>query len=230
MSYILDALKKVEHEKTRKLSSVGMTRISGDLFKETRRHPSGGGVRKIVCVIISVSLVTFAVTWFLAKSDKKGGATSRSSMSTAVTVTPPRPVSPQPALPPVSQPVSPPQQAVAPQSPSVAPPVIPQPSVTVLDNVEPVSRTGEKGVKSSSVPPRPATTALQTIPAPADIKVAGIAWQEEPALRRVVVNGFLLKEGATVSGAKILEIHKDRVRFSSPAGIFDAILNNTKGM
>jgi general secretion pathway protein B len=69
--------------------------------------------------------------------------------------------------------------------------------------------------------PKPQKIAVQTIPAPADIKVSGIAWQEERAARRVVINGFLLQEGTTVSGAKVLEIHQDRVRFSSPSGIFD---------
>ena len=65
----------------------------------------------------------------------------------------------------------------------------------------------------------------QTVQAPADIKLSGIAWQEERSSRRAVINGFLLKEGAVVSGAKISEILADRVRFSSAAGTFEIRLD-----
>ncbi len=61
--------------------------------------------------------------------------------------------------------------------------------------------------------------------APADIKLSGIAWQDERSARRAVINGFLLKEGAAVSGAKIIDIQIDRVRFSSPAGQFEIKLD-----
>ncbi len=63
------------------------------------------------------------------------------------------------------------------------------------------------------------------MPPPADIKLSGIAWQDERAARRVVINGFLLKEGAVVSGAKIIEIQADRVRFSTGTGQFELKLD-----
>jgi general secretion pathway protein B len=44
--------------------------------------------------------------------------------------------------------------------------------------------------------------------------VTGVAWQDERGSRRAVVNGLLLGEGAEVSGARIVEIRPDRVRFS----------------
>jgi general secretion pathway protein B len=66
---------------------------------------------------------------------------------------------------------------------------------------------------------------VQNIPAPADIKLSGIAWQDERSGRRAVINGFLLKEGAVVSGAKIVDIQADRVRFSSPGGPFEIRLD-----
>jgi general secretion pathway protein B len=66
---------------------------------------------------------------------------------------------------------------------------------------------------------------VQTVQPPADIKLSGIAWQDERAARRAVINGFLLKEGAVVSGAKITEIKADRVRFSSAAGQFEIKLD-----
>ncbi len=53
-----------------------------------------------------------------------------------------------------------------------------------------------------------------TGPTPADLKVTGIAWQDERTARRAVVNGALMGEGADVSGARIVEIRQEQVRFS----------------
>ena len=61
----------------------------------------------------------------------------------------------------------------------------------------------------------------QAIAAPADIKLSGIAWQEERRARRAVVNGFLMKEGGIVSGARITDIYQDRVRFSLSGNSFE---------
>jgi len=229
MSYILDALKKVEHEKARKTNSGGVTRISGDLFQKRKTRPSRGGAWKIASVIVIVSLGTFATTWFVLKSDKKKVAVTAVTPVTAPTLQPGQPAI---AASPAPLPPSPAQQVdVQPSpAPSASPPVITKPAAPVLSSVERVSGNEKKMVKTASAGSQTSKSVVQTIPPPSDIKVSGIAWQEEPALRRAVVNGFLLQEGATVSGAKILEIHQGSVRFSSPAGIFDAILHNTKGI
>jgi general secretion pathway protein B len=62
------------------------------------------------------------------------------------------------------------------------------------------------------------------VAAPADIKVSGIAWQDERRARRAVINGFLMQEGGVVSGARITEILPDRVRFSLDNGVFEVPL------
>lgn len=188
MSYILDALKKVEHEKVRKTTTVGMTSISGDLFQERPLRPVRSGTGKIIAILVFVALLTFAVTWFVLKSDKKNGVAIRSEV-------PPMVVAP-----------------AAPQKPPTAVPAAVMPPQKAPEPVKPPAKI--------SVPPQPAT-AIKTVPAPADIIVTGIAWQDERAARRAVINGFLLQEGKVVSGATILEIHQDRVKFKSPAGIFD---------
>jgi type IV secretory pathway VirB10-like protein len=225
MSYILDALKKVEHEKTRKVSSGGMTSISGDLFLERVPLPSRGSAGKIIAAIVIVALLSFAAAWFVLKGNsKKVAVPSKSTAPTAVTAPTVSPIPPAPVPPPPLPVPSPPQQIPLPAAPPAkapAPPVNTQSTATPSDDVERVSKNEKKARRSTTTLPKPQKIAVQTIPAPADIKVSGIAWQEEHAARRVVINGFLLQEGTTVSGAKILEIHPDRVRFSSPAGIFD---------
>ncbi|MEI6206143.1 MAG: hypothetical protein WCP20_05120 [Desulfuromonadales bacterium] len=230
MSYILDALKKVEHEKSRKTSVKGITSISGDLFQERIPRPSRGGAGKIIVVGVFVALLTFAVTWFLLKDEKKNSAVaSRSTASPAVTApaVPPSPPAPASAIVPIVEP--PTRQIPVPPPPSATTSklsIVSQPGVVVSDDVDHGVKAEKKLIKNPSAVPRLEQTAVQkVIAAPADIKVSGIAWQEERAARRVVINGFLLQEGTTVSGAKILEIHPERVRFTSPAGIFDVYMD-----
>jgi general secretion pathway protein B len=87
-----------------------------------------------------------------------------------------------------------------------------------VENPERSTRIPDRQTKAQSIP-------AQSVVPPADIKLSGIAWQDERSARRAVINGFLLKEGAVVSGAKISEIQADRVRFASAAGTFEIRLD-----
>ena len=53
-----------------------------------------------------------------------------------------------------------------------------------------------------------------TAPAPAGLKVNGIALQDDPAASAAVVNGVLVKRGMMVQGLRVEEIMNDKVRFS----------------
>jgi general secretion pathway protein B len=117
--------------------------------------------------------------------------------------------------------------------PAVVTPVVPSPAAaapqknaaTDGDDDSPSSPRARRS--TAPVIPQPVVRKqpVQNIPAPADIKLSGIAWQDERSGRRAVINGFLLKEGAVVSGAKIVDIQADRVRFSSPGGPFEIRLD-----
>jgi|OpeIllAssembly_1097287.scaffolds.fasta_scaffold111604_2 general secretion pathway protein B len=61
------------------------------------------------------------------------------------------------------------------------------------------------------------------------ITVSGIAWQDERSLRRAVINGFLIGEGAEIQGAKIVEIKKSRVRFSRGGEFFEVVHTSGAG-
>lgn len=71
----------------------------------------------------------------------------------------------------------------------------------------------------------PATPAPQAAAAPvaaqSEPKVSGIAWQNSGESSFAVVNGRAVLQGAIVDGYKVLEIHRDRVRFSGSNGTFD---------
>ena len=241
MSYILDALKKIEREKARKERHSGMANISGELFSE---EPSTGNNRtsatKISFVIVLVALVTFGVTWYLFR-DTNGRKMSRQQFAKSQT----NPSSPQVSAPP---PPMPPPLSAMPASPSV-PPVASTPTAIPLVSDPPVrSSSPVSGADSEEVDEEESTSTRRSqsqrslniaspgkaqyqnnelMSAPADIKVSGIAWQDERRARRAVVNGFLLHEGSVISGAKITEIRQDRVRFSQGGRTFEVSLIST---
>ncbi|MFZ2949231.1 MAG: hypothetical protein WA003_07070 [Desulfuromonadaceae bacterium] len=223
MSYILDALKKIEHEKSKKAGPGGRVSISGDLFQERNKPPVGIGIWKIALLIAVVSLVTGAATWFLLPG--------KGAKSVAVV---------RPAVPPPSASVNPPGVIPAvplpvqsQSAPVAAPPV--QPAAPVQATPENTANDGEEDSprevrrlkkRITSQPPSSyQKQPIQTVQAPADIKLSGIAWQDERSARRVVINGFLLKEGAVVAGSRIIDIQADRVRFSSASGQFEIKLD-----
>lgn len=218
MSYILDALRKVEHEKIKKSAPGGMTSIAGDLFHEPAQLPARAGMWwKIIALLLVASLVTFVGTWFLLrgiKTEKAPILSLAAPKSSAPAVAPPVPTALAPA--------------------PILAPVVPAPSATVAvtpedddEDVRPARRVQRSPVQA--VPPvapihmRPVP---QSVPAPSDIKLSGIAWQEQPSARRAVVNGFLLKEGAVVAGARVSDIMQDRVLFSGPSGRFELRLDS----
>lgn len=225
MSYILDALKKIEQEKTRKSRTSGTINITGELFGGERSRPSEGRRLKTVLLVSAAVLLTFGATWFLLKGN---GVRSRvTSLSSATRPTPdanipiPVPAAPVQDLPAAQVPVAPPQAVVV---PTPAPPAA-QPGAAksaIPDDEEGERPRSRRLVSPKAVSSQPhESAALNPGSAPADIKVSGIAWQDERRARRAVVNGFLVREGAVVSGAKITEILQDRVRFSLSGTSFE---------
>ena len=220
MSYILDALKKIEHEKNKKRSD-GTRSIANDLFQERKQPVSGSGLWKIVALIVAASLLAGGGTWFVirGKSAARVVIARQSSLPQAVPSVPPL------VVPPAPMPV---QAAV----PALIPPTVLKPAAPAA---QASAAAGEDDVPAQSRPRRSTAAVkaqpvvqkqpVQIVPAPADIKLSGIAWQDERGGRRAVINGFLLKEGAVVSGAKIIDIQADRVRFSSSGGQFEIRLD-----
>mgnify|MGYP001191735713 CR=1 FL=1 len=62
-----------------------------------------------------------------------------------------------------------------------------------------------------------------------EITVSGIAWQDEHFLRRAVINGSLVGEGAEIDGAKIIEIKESRVIFKRGGNIFEVVHSSGSG-
>ena len=56
---------------------------------------------------------------------------------------------------------------------------------------------------------------------PPPLKISGIVWNEEPSMRRAVINGHLASEGFTVEGVKVVEIFPTKVRFLHQGRYFE---------
>lgn len=225
MSYILDALKKIEHEKNKKNRPDGRISISGDLFQDRNKPPAQTGIWKIVILIASAAIVAGSATWFLLRGNVK-------ERDVAITqpAPPPTPVNAPVAAPPIPAPVSLPvkPQIVTTEVPPAATPAAVPPmtkNIATVAGDDFLRLDDPRSKKQIKARPTLSSQPVQSVPAPADIKLSGIAWQDERSLRRAVINGFLLKEGASVSSGKITDILVDRVRFSSPAGMFEVKLD-----
>lgn len=215
MSYILDALKKVEHEKLKKSVPGGMISITGELFQTQVQQPVVGGRWKIVVLIAVASLVTFAGTWLLLRNKKTEAVkiTAPVAFSPAISVDTSVPTVPLATSAPATN-------RVMPLIPQSLPPTTSERDNNVVETRRPPSLPGQP------VGVQPANQSIQSIQPPADIKLSGIAWQDERSARRAVVNGFLIKEGAVVSGARIVEIMADRVRFVLSGKAFEIKLDS----
>jgi general secretion pathway protein B len=225
MSYILDALKKLEHEKTRKSRRDGMINISGTLFENERPKPSGMAGWKIALAVTAAVLVTFIATWqFLQSGKGRGNSSARlatpAPQSPSVKIETAPPPAATPAVP--VQETPPAASAVPAQVTAVRPSVKSEKShkTVVQAAASSESDAAERTTQDMHMHTKERKGKVQELSAdqasaaPSDIKLSGIAWQEERRARRAVVNGFLMKEGGIVSGAKITDIYQDRVRFS----------------
>jgi len=221
MSYILDALKKSEHEKSKKRSD-GRVSITNDLFQERKQPASRGGIWKIAALIVVASLLAGGGTWFVLRGKSSG------SIVVARPQTAPQAA---PAVPPVVEPPVPTPVQALPSA--IVPPAVPPPAASAQhvnaaadeDEDAPLSWRARRTAAPVKTQPVLQKQLSQTIAAPADIKLSGIAWQDEHSGRRAVINGFLLKEGDVVSGAKIIDIEANMVRFSSPGGQYEIRLD-----
>jgi general secretion pathway protein B len=221
MSYILDALKKLEHEKFRKSRGGGIVNISGALFDQGAPRDSGPGRWKILMFVAAAVLVTFGATWLLLRPAK-----NRELPAQRFTAPTPPVVHPVAVAVPTVPPTAPEQPVLLTSVPAVsekprsANPVLksttPQPAaVRSVASGTQVLRKRQKEHKGSSLAPE------QLVAAPTDVVLSGIAWQDERRARRAVVNGFLMQEGGVVSGARITDIYPDRVRFSLSGKVFE---------
>lgn len=197
MSLILDALRKMEQERKSRRQSQSDIRPDVLSYRGVPQKKTGSP-RSLPVAVIGVVIVALVTGWFLLnKGETSPDALHRQTTEQAA---PPGPVTPPPPQPQAQVPPAQLQPLPAP-----APTTQPLPSA-------PIAR---------ELPP-PVSEAAPS----AGITISGIAWQDERSMRRAVINGSLVGEGAEVGGARVVEIRENRVRFTRNGQTFDVVYSS----
>ena len=214
MSLILDALRKMEQERRSRrgvaqdLRPEGLRYRTATQPKQPSRYP---------LVIVGVVLLCAGIGAGFALKGNKGEAVSQArqdaaAMSAAPAPTP-SPVEAPAVVPPAFEPAAAPEPAV-PNEPVAAPlaaePAKPRPArpVALPSSPAPVAATPfreDAGAQGGG----------------ADITISGIAYQDERRMRRAVLNGQLVGEGAEIAGARVVEIKETKVKLSRGGQLFE---------
>jgi general secretion pathway protein B len=222
MSFILDALKKLEQEKAARRG--GNVNISDEIVRgpqrvsrTSKRTVPVSAVTIGVGFVLLILVVAVIILW-----RDRGVVRETESLTPDTYVQPREPMVAErasvPAAPRVQE--APPIRAAALPAPRTEPPP-PPPQPRALRSETPAAPSPPAPVSE-----RGGDSYQGGGSAGGNLTVSGIAWQDERSARRAVVNGVLLSEGKTVGGAKIVEIQPGRVRFSSNGRTFEVSLSS----
>ena len=195
MSYILKALKKLEHDKALKSGApleITSAIIAPDQVSRLRTRNGGKWLVPMLLVLAGAGVICMIkykapVTMVEARKSER------------------RPLATATAVPPYTKKEVPPLEAPG--------------------RHKAQEKIVGVGTVAKVVPRSPAVThEFVSNDHSALLTVNGIAYQENPAESMAVVNGTLVKNGMTVGGVQVERIFVDRVRFRGERGIFEVPL------
>lgn len=212
MSVILDALRKLDREKSSRRSgtaNIAVEILKPDLPRSAKRVPL------YVTVAFLTALATAAITYSVVV---QGGRLSKSS---------PPPVMSSPVANQEAVSVTFPSETVGGDRDEIIP--VPPETQTPVKSKKPAAPLAEsKGdeikmkqnvsVKEADIAPEkptipsgpPVREFATTLPS---LNISAIVWYEEPSKRFAMINGLIVTEGSVVEGMKVETIYPDRVRF-----------------
>ena len=200
MSLILDALRKLDREKSSRRN--GAVNIAAEILRPDLPRP-GIRMRMYFTPLFLTAVAIAAITYAVISKTPPPTAINRVTSSLQAT---PSPRSHEPVRDardkvmrdPAESKKQPAEVKIPPLSPSeekISPEVISKEAPAV---------PGDMRKPSEQTPRKSAVT-------PASLKLSGIAWSEEPSKRFAVINGMVATEGYVFEGVKVVEIHPDRV-------------------
>jgi general secretion pathway protein B len=206
MSLILDALKKLNREKSSRPD--GTANIAVEILRPDTPRPAKRMLRYFAAVCIT-AVATACVTYAIM-----AGLGIMSKSSPPATVSPPgqQVTSAAPARDPVSSATderSGPPAKIQDDAKSKESSIPPSGKKARRDIIRKEPDVATEIIKKST---EPATRV--SVASPPSLKLSGIIWQEEPGERRAMINGKIASEGSIIEGVKVVEIHPARVRFS----------------
>lgn len=222
MSLILDALRKMEQERKSRRGAAQDLRPevlryrTAALPKQPPNYPLFIAGALLLCAGVGAG---FLIKGSGAKSVEAQAPAAAPSAPAALPAPPPAP--PAAAAAPVAVPV-PMEQTAAPIKPAEPSPAPFEVSKTKRQRVAASGPAATIPAEPAPVPQaRPLLENPVQVHAGNDIVISGIAYQDERRLRRAVLNGQLVGEGAEIAGARVVEIRETKVRFSRGGRLFD---------
>jgi general secretion pathway protein B len=212
MSVILDALKKLDREKSSRRS--GTSNIAIEILRPDLPHP-GKRIPLYVAFAFLASIAMAAITYSLML---KGGFLSKPSP--LLTMNPAGP-NQQVALVPFSnEPVRDAREEISPALPKIQSHVkSKKPAASLVEN------QGDEKKINRNVSLKEADTAPEKTNLPSEhaangsaatspsLNISAIVWYEEPSKRFAMINSLIATEGSVIEGMKVEEIYPNRVRF-----------------
>ena len=218
MSLILEALKKLDREKSSRWTRTA--NIAVEILRPDLPHPG----KRIPLYFVAISLTAVAAAVITYAVVTQFGFPSKPSPPASVYAPAPTqqvvPSSPSretirdardevSRVPPKVQDQARSKSPVAPLSEKKESPKVisEEADVTPADIKKPVERTPDGSV-----------------PTPPSLTVSGIIWSEEPSKRFAVINGTVATEGSVIYGVKVMEIHPTHVLLSNKGQSFEISL------
>jgi general secretion pathway protein B len=226
MSVILDALRKLDREKSSRRN--GAVNIAAEILRPDQPRP-GKRMRIYFTAIFLTAVAAAAITYAVISKTPPPGAITPAASSLQVT---PTPLSHEPVRDardeiirdPAKMKMQAPLESRGPVA-TKKPAEIKKPTESKKHPVEvkpPPFSPGEEKVgpeaiskeapvvpvdvrkPSEQAPSRPTVT-------PSSLRLSGIVWSEDPSRRLAVINGMVTSEGYVFEGVKVVEIHPDHV-------------------
>jgi general secretion pathway protein B len=248
MSLILDALRKMEEDRKSRRSEALDIRPEVLKYRAAPKPQQAKPYKLLVVAAVLLAVGIGAGIFLRGSSSSKLSQNEAPSTPATEAQTPPMPqTAPVAPAAPVSavtppivmeRPAAPPAAPAMQPAPTVAPPAAPiaqpvsQPVAAVSDAKK--SRKGaaarparqeSAGIAQSFSSRRESSEPLPSLP---EVTISGIAWQDERSLRRAVLNGSLVGEGAEVAGARVVEIRENKVRLSRGGQLFEVIMSGQR--
>ncbi len=207
MSVILDALRKLDREKSSRRN--GAANIAVEILRPDLSRP-GKKVPPYIAALSLTAIAAAAITYGLMS--ERG---SLSKPPPPVSLSPPAQSQQATPAPLSREPVREVQNEISGVLPKMEAPARNKPTET--------SSTGEKAERTvipeeAKVAPENTKKPVEHTPAgsvatPPLLKISAIVWYEDPSKRFAMINGTISTEGSLVDGVKVVEIHPTSVRF-----------------
>jgi general secretion pathway protein B len=218
MSVILDALKKLDRERSSRQS--GPADIAAEILKPDLPRP-GTKIPLYAAVAFFTAVATVGITYSVMVK-----RSSPAKSSAPVAMSSPAPQQPADAVLLSREPVPEPPDELSPVPPKVQVPLkTKEPPASLTEDKSEKKKTNQnviskevKKLKETESTPRETKISPEQVPAgpaatPPSLNISAIVWYEEPARRFAMINGTIATEGSVIEGMKVEEIYPTRVRF-----------------